>query len=84
MHDNYVVGNVTSIDGLKISVLMNEQSNLESFHYNGVIYDGISIGSYIGIIRGSHKIICRVEKEFLQDKRNEPSVQEFSRDRFER
>ena len=63
---------------------MNEQSNLESFHYNGVIYDGISIGSYIGIIRGSHKIICRVEKEFLQDKRNEPSVQEFSRDRFER
>lgn len=84
MHDNYVVGNVTSIDGLKISVLMNEQSNLESFHYNGVIYDGISIGSYIGIIRGSHKIICRVEKEFLQDKKNEPSVQEFSRDRFER
>lgn len=84
MNDNYVVGNVTSIDGLKISVLMNEQSNLESFHYNGVIYDGVAIGSYIGIIRGSHKIICRVEKEFLQDKKNEPSVQEFSRDRFER
>lgn len=84
MNDNYVVGNVTSIDGLKISVLMNEQSNLESFHYNGVIYDGVAIGSYMGIIRGSHKIICRVEKEFLQDKKNEPSVQEFSRDRFER
>ena len=84
MNENYIVGNVTSIDGLKINVLMNEQSNLESFHYDGVIYDGISIGSYIGIIRGSHKIICRVEKEFLQDKKNEPSVQEFSRDRFER
>ena len=84
MDEKYVVGNVISIDGLRISVLMNEQSNLESFHYNGIIYDGISIGSYIGIIRGSHKVICRVEKEFLQDKKGEPSVQEFSRERFER
>uniref|UniRef100_UPI00258DFCC7 hypothetical protein n=1 Tax=Bacteroides acidifaciens TaxID=85831 RepID=UPI00258DFCC7 len=42
---------------------MNEQSNLESFHYNGVIYDGISIGSYIGIIRGSNKIIEKIKKE---------------------
>ena len=84
MSNNYVVGNVISINGLKINILMNEQSNLESFHFNGIIYDGISIGSYIGIIRGSNKIICRVEREFLEDKNNEPSVQEFSRDRFER
>ena len=55
MNRNYVVGNVISIDGLKVNILMNEHSNLESFHYDGVIYDGISIGSYIGIIRGSLK-----------------------------
>lgn len=84
MNKNYVVGNVVSVDGLKITILMNEQSNLESFHYNGVIYDGISIGSYIGIIRGSNKIIGRVEKEFLVDKQNEPAIREFSRNRFER
>lgn len=84
MNKNYVVGNVVSVDGLKVNILMNEQSNLESFHYDGVIYDGISIGSYIGIIRGSNKIIARVEKEFLVDKENEPSIREFSRDRFER
>ena len=84
MSNNYVVGNVTSIQGLKINILMNEQSNLESFHYNGVIYDGISIGSYIGIIRGSNKIIGRVEREFLEDKNNDPSNQAFSRNRFER
>lgn len=84
MNKNYVVGNVVSVDGLKVNILMNEHSNLESFHYDGVIYDGISIGSYIGIIRGSNKIIGRVEKEFLIDKEHEPSIREFSRDRFER
>ena len=84
MNRNYVVGNVISIDGLKVNILMNEHSNLESFHYDGVIYDGVSIGSYIGIIRGSNKIIGRVEKEFLVDKENEPFIREFSRERFER
>ena len=84
MSKNYVVGNVVSIDGLRVNILMNERSNLESFHYDGAIYDGVSIGSYIGIIRGSNKIIGRVEKEFLVDKQNEPLVREFSRERFER
>ena len=84
MKNNYVVGNVISINGLKVNILMNEQSNLESFHHKGEIYDGISVGSYVGIIRGSNKIICRVDREFLEDKLKEPSIQEFSRDRFER
>ncbi|MGX7109554.1 ATP-binding protein [Facklamia miroungae] len=84
MKNNYVIGNVISVNGLKINILMNEQSNLESFHYDGNIYDGISVGSYIGIIRGSNKIICRVDREFLEDKYREPSIHEFSRERFER
>ncbi|WP_075572340.1 ATP-binding protein [Megasphaera coli] len=84
MKNNYVVGNVVSVDGMKVNILMNEHSNLESFHYDGAMYDGISIGSYIGIIRGSNKIIGRVEKEFLEDKSNEPLAHEFFRDRFER
>lgn len=84
MGNNYVVGNVVSIDGLKIKILMNEQSNLESFHFNGILYNGISIGSYVGIIRGSNKIIGRVEREFLEDTENEPTNREFSRYRFKR
>lgn len=82
--NNYVIGNVVSIDGMKIKILMNENSNLETFHCDGVIFNGISIGSYIGIIRGSNKIIGRVEKEFLEDKSKEPSIHEFSRARFQR
>ena len=84
MRDNYVIGNVISVEGMKINILMNEQSNLESFHYGGLVYDGVSIGSYIGIIRGSYKIICRVNNEYLKDKDNNPVIHEFSRDRFER
>lgn len=84
MKNNYVIGNVISVIGLKVNVLMNEQSNLESFHYNGIIYDGISVGSYIGIIRGSNKIICRVDREFLEDRDKSPDIHEFSRNRFER
>lgn len=81
---NYVVGNVISVDGVKITILMNESSNLESFHYEGIIYNGISLGSYVGIIRGGNKIIGRVEREFLADKRNDVSAHEFSKNRFER
>lgn len=84
MSNNYVVGNVTSVNGLKVNILMNEHSNLEAFLYDGKIYDGISVGSYIGIIRGSHKIVGRVEREFLEDKEKDPSIQEFSRERYAR
>lgn len=84
MPNNYVVGNVTSVNGLKVNILMNEHSNLEVFLYDGLIYDGISVGSYIGIIRGSHIIVGRVEREFLEDKEKNPSIQEFSRERYAR
>lgn len=84
MENNYVVGNVISVDGLKIKILMNERSNLETFHFNGTPYEGISVGSYVGIIRGSNKIIARVEKEFLEDTEKDPKNIQFSRDRFKR
>jgi hypothetical protein len=80
----YVIGNVISVEGLKIDILMNNQSNLEAFHYDGTIYDGVSIGSYVGIIRGANKIIARVEKEYLDDKNEDPSSHEYLKDRFER
>lgn len=84
MKNKYVIGYVISVDGMKINILMENKSNLETFHYNGVFYNGVSIGSYIGIIRGSNKIIARIEKEFLEDKVNDLSSHEFSKDRFER
>ena len=73
---NYVIGNVISIDGLKITALMNEYSRMETLHYEGNIYKGVSVGGYVGVIRGSNRIIGQIEKEFLEDKRNQPNNQE--------
>lgn len=81
---NYVIGNVISIDGLKITALMNEYSRMETLHYEGNIYKGVSVGGYVGVIRGSNRIIGQIEKEFLEDKRNQPNNQEYLKDRFER
>lgn len=84
MNNKYVIGNVISIDGTKITILMNEHSNLESFYYDGMIYSGVSIGNYLGIIKGAYKIVARVEKQFLEDTKKEPLNQEFLKDRFEK
>ena len=52
----YVVGSVIGIDGERITVLMNQQTNYERFHINGIFYNGVAVGSYVGIIRGGNKI----------------------------
>lgn len=82
MNNIFVVGNVVAIEGLKIRILMRENTNLQSYYYNGQEYSGITIGSYVGIQRGFNKIICRVEKEYLQDNNKEPYDQEYAPNRF--
>ncbi len=84
MSDYIKVGNVISIDGIKVSILMNEHTNLEQYHYNGDIYLGVTVGSYIGIIRGNNKIIARVDKEFSEDQLNAPKEQKYLYQRFRR
>lgn len=34
----YVIGNVIEINGTRVRILMNERSNLEQIHYNGIYY----------------------------------------------
>ena len=58
----YVIGNVIEINGTRVRILMNERSNLEQIHYNGIYYAGISSGSYVGIVRGTNRIIGRIER----------------------
>lgn len=84
MSENYVIGNVISVDGLRISILVNGVSDVETFHFDGIFYPGISIGGYLGIIRGANKTIVRIEKEFLEDKFKDTKNQEYLKDRFER
>lgn len=84
MNNQYIVGNVLSIDGTKITIIMRQNTNAFSYFYNGETYRGITIGEYVGIIRGPYKIIARVEKEYLSDKLKNEQDQTYSINRFER
>lgn len=84
MMNDYVVGNVLSIDGLKITIIMRQNTNMLSYFYEGQAYRGVNIGEYIGIIRGPYKIVARVEKEYLNDKLKNENDQTYSLNRFER
>ncbi|MGZ9429055.1 ATP-binding protein [Mycoplasma sp. 1012] len=84
MNNKFIIGNVILIEGSKIVILTKENTNQENYVFNGKIYNGVSIGNYLGIIRGSNKIIVRIEKEFLEDKIKNNLNHEFSPNRFER
>lgn len=84
MNDNFIVGNVISINGTKVEILMNSNTNALTYFYDGQTYRGITIGEYVGIIRGPYQIIGKVEKEFLNDKINDIRDQSYILDRFKR
>ncbi|MBG9979305.1 ATP-binding protein [Ruoffia tabacinasalis] len=80
----FVVGNIISIEGLRVTAMMHDNTNLLNYYYDGEYYSGVGIGTYIGIIRGPFTIIGKVEKEFLEDSYNDISNQEYGLDRFKR
>lgn len=82
MQNKYVVGNVVSIDGLRITARMNENTNMLTYFYNGETYRGISIGEYVGIIRGPYKLVGKVEKEYLEDNIRDYNNQTYENGRF--
>lgn len=83
--DNYfIVGNVISIKGVNVEILMNSNTNTLTYFHDGKTYRGITIGEYVGIIRGPYKIIGKVESEFLTDKINDISDQSYILNRFKR
>ena len=84
MKISYVIGNVIEVNGTKVRILMNDSTNLEQIHYNGIYYAGVSNGSYIGIIRGANRIIGRVEREYLEDLLKDPTNRAFTKGRYQR
>lgn len=84
MKVSYVIGNVIEVNGTKVKILMNDKSGLEQIHYNGIYYAGISIGSYIGIIRGNNQIIGRIDREYLEDLYKDSTDHTFAKGRYQR
>ncbi|EDB1282904.1 hypothetical protein F9C47_14725, partial [Listeria monocytogenes] len=82
--NDLVVGKVLEIEGTKVNILMEENSNMFTYFYNGLKYRGIAINSFIGIIRGPYKIVGQVVKEFLRDVYNDSKDVHYKKNRFER
>ena len=67
MNEEMEIGLVVEIEGNSVIVETNQFSNDLTYFYNGVVYRGICVGQFIGIIRGPYLIIGRVVKEYLED-----------------
>lgn len=68
---NIVVGEVIAVSGIRISLRIFEDSNLETIFYNGVKYRGVSLREHILVQRGFIDIVCLVEGEYLDEKKLE-------------
>lgn len=65
------VGEVIAVNGLKITLKIDEDSSKETLFYAGEKYKGVSIREYISIQRGFRSIVCVVEGEYLDESRVE-------------
>lgn len=82
MDMNYSVGNVMEIEGVKVIAKMKENTNMLTYWYKGKSYKGITVGVYVGVIRGPYTIVGKVEKEFLEDLRKDSGNQTSELSRY--
>lgn len=65
------VGEVIAVNGVRITLKIDEDSSKETLFYAGEKYKGVSIREYIAIQRGFRQIVCIVEGEYLDESRVE-------------
>ncbi|EHZ2492107.1 MULTISPECIES: ATP-binding protein [Vibrio harveyi group] len=63
------IGEVTAVNGIQITLTVDETSNKDTIFYEGQRYKGISIREYVSIQRGFRDIVCIVEGEYLDERR---------------
>ena len=84
MNEFCEIGKVIEIDGQKVIVEANQDSNDLTYFYNGIVYRGIMVGQLLGIIRGPYILVGRIEREFLVDKMLDESIISYNDERFQR
>ena len=65
------VGEVIAVNGVKITLKIDDDSSKETLYLDGDKYKGVSIREYLSIQRGFRNIICIVEGEYLDESRIE-------------
>ena len=63
------IGEVTAVNGIQITLTVDETSNKDTIFHRGQRYKGISIREYVSIQRGFRDIVCIVEGEYLDERR---------------
>lgn len=63
------VGETIAVNGVKVTLRIDEDSSKETLFYRGEKYKGVSIREYLSIQRGFRDIVCLVEGEFLDEAR---------------
>jgi hypothetical protein len=61
------VGEVSSIDGRKVYISLDENKNASELFFDGTILKNIAVGSYVEIRKGFLSIIGKAEGEKLID-----------------
>lgn len=84
MNNDLEIGYVIEINGNKVVIETNSNANDLTYFYNGVVYKGVGVGQYIGILRGPYVLIGRIEKEFLIDLFQNTDQVTYLDDRFRR
>ena len=65
------VGETIAVNGVKVTLRIDEDSSKETLFFQGEKYKGVSIREYLSIQRGFRDIVCLVEGEFLDESRIE-------------
>ncbi len=61
------VGEVIAVNGIKVTLRIEEESSKDTLFFNGDTYKGISIREYVLIQRGFRDIVCIIEGEYLDE-----------------
>lgn len=61
------VGEVIAVNGVKITLRIDEASSKDTLFYQGEKFRGVSIREYVGIQRGFRTIVCMIEGEYLDE-----------------
>jgi Predicted ATPase len=71
MHDSiFQIGEVISIQGREVQVLVDQQKNLSHLFYQGLLIKNVSVGGYIKIAKGYNYIIAKVDGERIEEDSN--------------
>lgn len=78
------IGKVVEISGVNIQIETIDFYNDLTLIHNFEVYDGVTVGQYIGIIRGPYLLACRIEREYLIDSLKDPMNEKSSIGRIRR